>query len=290
MGNVAKGAKNKLACRFSKEKETTNQEIQPDPLNCQTLFLTLRAADELRGSGKLSDAIILLGDLYDKSLQQLGSVPEQELNDIMTILTIIKECLTAWKNNQSAFNPDYRRIAYLNLHNDDFSEPERKQNHDILEEKEIIPMKKVEEKEKTESKRIIKKERQSVSQKVEAAKPIVVKPLKINKDVKPLFSEEKITTSFTDPDYLYMILLQADELRTKGEFEQALETISEGFDDCVFNLSTAKRQDKVAINVLLQVFKATQNAWTGGDETFSPEFERLKNLKIKNFKLTEVAV
>jgi len=280
-------------------QEPTKPKIPENPCDLKVLYDAIREADALRQSGEVENAVVILSNAFDHALAKLGEVPDEVHQDTVLIMQVIKECNTAWKHKNIAYNPPYRRLRHLKLdqNQDDGDEGLEDLNNQIQQEniasgqsEDAVADQKAEQ---PLQERAPFKKKSPV--KFDDSKIITkpVKPIEVKKDAKPLFSQSSMSeirlTRPTDPDIMYMNLWRADQLRIDDRLDEALSLLIESFDDCIYNLHAANKKDKSTINEVLQVFRETQHRWENNEENYSPDFDRLRALQI-DYRAAENAV
>jgi len=276
-----------MGCSSSTKQESDaapdfEEEEPKNPTDLKVLYEAIREADALRQNDLVEHAVIILSNAFDSALSKLGEVPDELHQDTVLLMQVMKECNSAWKHKNVAYNPPYRRLRHLKLDGD--HEDDGDENPEplppiaaVADQKADDPQRLVEKKEKNrplKKKSPIKFDDSNIE-----TKPIT--PIEVKKDAKPLFSSGSISfiTQPANPETLYMNLWRADQLRIDDQLEAALEIVSDTFDDCIHNLHAAKKSDKQTINIILQVLRETQHHWEVEDD-YSPDFDRLRNLGI----------
>jgi len=293
MGNLKSKKKKKMGCSSStndngeQQADSEKPKIPENPCDLKVLYEAIRDADALRQSGEVENAVVILSNAFDNALAKLGEVPDEVHQDTVLIMQVIKECNSAWKHKNIAYNPPYRRLRHLKLdqNQDDGDEGLEDLNNQMQQENnapgDAVADQKAEE---PVQERAPFKKKSPV--KFDDSKIITkqVKPIEVKKDAKPLFSQTSISEIRlirpTDPDIMYMNLWRADQLRIDDRLDEALDLLLESFDDCIYNLHAANKKDKSTINEILQVFRETQHRWENNEENYSPDFDRLRVLQI----------
>lgn len=291
MGNLRSKSKRKkisMGCSSSTKQESDAapdfEEEPKNPTDLKVLYEAIREADALRQNDLVEHAVIILSNAFDSALSKLGEVPDELHQDTVLLMQVMKECNSAWKHKNVAYNPPYRRLRHLKLdgdHEDDGDEnpeplPPQHQHPEAAaaDQKADEPQRPLKKNRPLKKKSPIKFDDSNIE-----TKPIT--PIEVKKDAKPLFSSGSISfiTQPANPETLYMNLWRADQLRIDDQLEAALEIVSDTFDDCIHNLHAAKKSDKKTINIILQVLRETQHHWEVEDD-YSPDFDRLRNLGI----------
>lgn len=308
MGNMMKKRKNrkkqKDAAKSGKHNDATEssdefkEQKYQNPTDLRVLNAAIREADELRKNEEIEKAVVCLRNAFDKALDKLKEVPENEYEDAVVILQVMKECINQWKDKNTTYIPNYRRLRHLKL--DDLDHNNHTNRRVSLHEKSEIPLAPPEYTDVAENQAEYRLDQKQIAKEVE--KPEIPIDVEVEKyeviddsqiktsveafeiDPSPLFPHSSFTHDPVSVDTLYLALRRADQKRAEGNLSEASLICSKAFDNCIYNMERLRSKEQVNnLSLLLRLLRDCQTMWEN-EKDYAPEYDCLSHIKLPVFE------
>lgn len=278
------------------------EAVYQNPTDLRVLNAAIREADELRKNEEIEKAVVCLRNAFDKALDKLKEVPANEYEDAVVILQVMKECINQWKDKNTTYIPNFRRLRHLKLDDIDNNNNNNTSNRVALDEKSEIPLAPPRYGDVAENQAEYPLDHKEVAKEVENhRRPEIPNDNEVKKygviddsqiqtnvspfaiDPSPLFPHHSFTHDPVSVDTLYLSLRRADQERTQGNFSEASLICAKAFDNCIYNMERLRSKERVNnLSLLLRLLRDCQTRWER-EEDYSPNYDGLSHIKLPVF-------
>lgn len=301
MGSVIRKKKKKMGSKCGKAApdgkdndslEYSEEEYQ-NPTELGVLYGALRRADELRNDGYADKAVVVLRNAFDKAIDKLAEVPEDQYKDTMLLMQTIKDCSNQWKNKNLAYNPNYRRLKHLKLDLDEDMEEEANESPAPFHYEPQATFSEIDppayQDLEAESIKIPQKEDYDMLDEKDL-KMMPLKPLPVG-EAPALFSQSSFSTDPTSIDTLYLALREGNKHRQAEDLDEALFSVKNAFDNCLHNMDQIKDRNRLAeVSLIMSVLRDCQNEWGADNKDYAPNFLIFNHLDLPDFDDQQIQI
>jgi len=213
------------------------------------LYSQAKRAQKLKDSGgpvpNLEEPIQILKDAFDGAIEHLDKLEEQTYKLVTLILQLMRDAMTAWTQDDFTYDIPFRkaesaaREAGFTLRDGGYSESRSSSG----------------------SSKSSSRSKSSSGSRSSSGSQLVAKQEPMIKAAPPI-------SSVVDPVFLYSEAKKAQEIKDRGQVDDACKVLKDTFDGAIMNMDNLSEDSFRNVSLIMQVMRDGLTQWTNGDVSY----------------------